>query len=238
MTNEIAETGELDEELKKSLALTAKEDAALEKSDIKFLSIKGSKFALGEDKLGKELDVVILSTAFDNAFYDRPYNPDVITPPACFAISTDSTEMYPHESSPDKQATSCDICPNNQFGSSGKGKACKNGRRLLLASYNSDDGVDLSSPVTLRIPPTSLKNYSSYVRKLAAGNMPVFSVVTTIGFDENEDYPKIVYKTKSTLGPSVLGSILDRRREFSDIVTVPYDTSTYEPPGQASEKLQ
>lgn len=233
MSNEIIE---IDEELKKSLQLTAKQEVSLEKSDIKFISIKGSKFSLGDDKLGKTLSAVILASAYDNAYYDAPYDPEVIRPPACFAIAVDSNDMVPHETSPAKQSSDCKSCPQNQFGSSGKGKACKNGRRLLLASAD-NTGVDFDNTVSLRIPPTSLKNFSSYVRRVAASGLPIFSVVTTIQFDENEDYPKLMFSVDNALTTDNINHIIQNRGRYVNQVMVPYDVSSYEAPGQVSNKL-
>ena len=108
-----ATADQLPAELHAMLAEAAKEKAAAEtnSANISFLSLKGKRFTLSEEKLGTELDVVVLADIYDNSYYDRPYKEGVQTPPACFAIHSDYDSLAPHEASPVKQSDDCATCP-------------------------------------------------------------------------------------------------------------------------------
>jgi hypothetical protein len=74
---------------------------------------------------GEELEVVVVDFVSSNLFYDGPFDRDNPQPPGCFAIGVEPSLLVPSPNSPNKQAETCSACPNNQFGSAGKGKACK-----------------------------------------------------------------------------------------------------------------
>jgi len=201
---------------------------------IPFISPKGKKFSIGDVKLGTSLSCVVLSDVFDHAWYDRKYDPssDDVYPPACFAISTDQSTLEPHEDAPNKQAKMCDECDKNEFGSSenGKGKACRNGRRLLIASVT-DGKVNFGDLAIVNISPTALKGYSKYVKSINnIKQLPVWSVATTLTFDEDAAYPIVVPIFEGMLNSDDIGAIAQRITEFNELVSVPYDTSGYEKP--------
>lgn len=71
----------------------------------------------------------------------------------------------------------CAKCPFNQWdtGKNGRGKACKSQRRLFLIR----EGEGL--PIQLTLPPTSLKNFNSFVTKRIVGKgRRTYGVVTKI----------------------------------------------------------
>jgi hypothetical protein len=91
--------------------------------------------------------------------------------------------MVPHEVSVEKQHDNCRECPMNKFGSAdrGAGKACKNIRRLMLIQEKDLDDLDNAKPIFLKVPVTSAKNWTSYVRKLESTlELPPLGVVTEI----------------------------------------------------------
>lgn len=70
---------------------------------------------------------------------------------------------------------SCDKCPLNEYGSSskGKGKACKNMHRLYILT----EGCPF--PITLSLPPTSLRAWQNYrLSVLASSKLKPHEVVT------------------------------------------------------------
>lgn len=232
--NEIVKTNAndiagLDAETMALIAQAAQDQGEAEVSIIPFMSVKGKKFTLGEEKLGNILNVVILADVFDHSYYDRPYDPDTISPPACFAINVSSNDLVPDASSPVVQATSCGECPMNEFGSSnnGKGKACRNGRRLLVAAVT--DGVpDLVNLAIINIAPTSLKAYARYSKGLATvKKLPIWAVVTTLSFDDDSTWPQIVPTFSNTIDGNYINAIVPRLAEFADTVAIPYDVSGY-----------
>lgn len=220
------------------LAQAAKEASSNEKSGgVPYLSIKGSKFRMGDDLIGKSLLAVVVATAYDNAYYDRKYDPDreEPVPPACFATNLVQADMEPHADSPVPVSENCKICEFNQFKSApnGKGKMCKNGRRLLLASVNPQTGeVDLNDLAIVRIPATSLQGWASYVKKLdAIEKKPAWAVVTKLSFDEEADWPVILPTIHDHIhDKQMLVDIHSRLPMFNDIVVQPYAVEGYTPP--------
>jgi hypothetical protein len=242
MTNETNETNVvqqmttqndliISEEIKSLLTKAAEDQGAAEVSSIPYMSIKGKKFSVGDEKLGTTLDVVILADIFDHAWYDKDYDPDVINPPACWAIGIRENEMEPPDSVPVKQSETCITCPQNEFGSAknGKGKACRNGRRLLVASVTSN-GVNLSDLAIINIPPTSLKAYARYTKNITAiHKLPTWAVVTRLAFDEDSAWPSIIPNYMAIADANTIGKVAGMLNEYQTLISQPYDTSDYVP---------
>lgn len=230
----------LSPEVKALLAQAATEQDEKEASTIPSISIKGKKFSIGDEKLGTSMDVVILADVFDHAFYDRKYDPDVITPPACWALNASQSDLAPDPDTyyvPKPQSESCANCPKNQFGSSdnGKGKACRNGRRMLVASVY-EGKVNLTDLAIINAPPTSLKGVSRYFKQTAkVHKLPTWAVVTNVSFDEDTDWPSLVLERKGHVPGDVLTEIIARNDEFLNVVSAPYDCSGYEEVEQVDE---
>lgn len=237
----IVDPNQLSPEVQAALAQAAKEQAENEQSTIPFISLKGKKFTVGEDKLGTQLKVVILADVFDYSWYDRPYDPssDEVFPPACFAIGDDVNGMEPHADSPVQQSDVCNTCPKNEFGSAlqGKGKACRNGRRILIASVAEDNSVNFGDLAIINMSPTALRGFSKYVKSISTiKRLPVWSVVTVLGFDEDSSFPILTASYHDVVRGADIEVIARRLQEFKQEVSRPYDTSTYEAPGDAAVK--
>lgn len=139
----------------------------------------------------KPFEAIIVNFVSMNSYYSKPYARNEIVPPDCFALGDKPAELVPHPKAPHKQATSCAVCPHNQFNSAanGRGKACNNTRRLALlpSDFTADTPLRL-----LNVSPTALKAFDTYVSAIAANfNAPPVKVVTTIGFDPKVDYPSL-----------------------------------------------
>lgn len=219
------------EEMQKSLAVVAKEENESEVvSTGRTLSIKGRRFTLGDDRLGEQLDVVVVATAFSNAYYKGAYDANNVQPPACFAAAEKEGDLAPHDTSPDAQSDSCASCPQNVWGSgTGNAKACKNGRRLVLLAYGKD-GLAGDQIVTLNLPPTSIKNWASYAKAVTAKfSLPTSAVVTRLSFDPKSDWPVVVMDfVKAIDNVSELQQVIERKQEFLDVALKPYDVSKYD----------
>lgn len=135
------------------------------------------------------IKLVIVDFVSANSFYDGPYDKDNISPPACFSIGTNPTQLVPSENSPLKQSNGCAACPMNQFGSAGAGKACKNGRVLAVLP----PGADADTPLwILKVSPTALKAYDAYVTGVARQfQLPPVGVITEVSFDDNVTYASL-----------------------------------------------
>lgn len=187
----------------------------------RFIKTKGKIFTFPDDHTETSFDGIIVNYVSTNTYYAEAYNPNNIVPPTCFAIGENPHSMVPSDNSPQKQAASCGECPMNQWGSDGKGKACKNGRLLAILppAPSADD-----APVFLRVPPTSLRAFDTYVAKLASvlGRPPV-GVVTTISVDESSDYLKLKFEAKGN--NENVGIAMDRLPEVKDLLMQEPDLS-------------
>lgn len=235
---------ELPPEVQALMEAAAKKAAVEENSGIPFISLKGKKFSIGDEKVGYKDDTlglaircVIVATVFDFTWYDRPYDSssEEFNPPACFAIGADQYDLVPHEDSPIPQSSNCIECPMNQFKSAanGKGKACRNGRRLLVAYINDDGSADLDNLAILSLSPTALRGFSSYLKKVSeVKGLPIWSVATILSFEQDVAYPQVVATFDGALahnmaGQSSLIEISQRLDEFQTSVEMPYDTSAF-----------
>ena len=168
-----------------------------------FFSLKGGKLTYNDNQLPDNAMIVsVVDYVLENTFYDEDYDPDNPASPVCYAFGTDEDTMGPHEESPDPQAEKCAECPHNVFGSAdrGRGKACRNSRRLALTdagTYNDSDGwqvmpdlpehFDSSEIVFLKIPPTSLRAWAAYVKEVAAFHeVPPIGVLTHIAVEDDD----------------------------------------------------
>jgi len=153
------------------------------------IKLKRGRFILPDDtSIEGKLEAVIVSHVSVNQLYKGAYDAEDPQPPVCYAVGKDPNKLIPTNDSPDQQASACDKCPSNQWGSSGKGKACKNTR--LLAILTPDDPTKI---YTISVSPTALKAFDSYINKLVNKRVLPVMVVTNIAFDQKCDYLKLAF---------------------------------------------
>lgn len=188
------------------LAKLANESVKAEASGLgaTFLSTKGGALTYrGNPITGNKLQCVILSAPIERLYYDARYDPTKLVGPKCFAIAPIATGMGPSDRAEGKQHDTCEGCPKNEWGSStngGKGKACRETRRLLLIpadAIGSIDAVKGAEVAALRPPVTSLKNYSTYVQTVATTlKRPPLAVISEIAVVPD---PKTQFKVTFSL---------------------------------------
>lgn len=235
--NEVAETRKGGKGVAKwdaELAKFAKEDGDREKTPVgQFISVRGGRITIGGNTLKEDsIDVVVLDFVFENDYYVGKFDPKKPRSPVCYAMAHKEDDMKPHEKSEDPQSKSCNGCKWNEFGSSkrGKGKACKNIRRLALLSA---DGLDADSLKTgaiqyLRVPVTSTKGWAHYAKGLSTNyGLPAFAVITTITVTPDEDDQfKVSFQMKEPLDKKLIPHALKRRGEVSEQIMFPYAGSS------------
>jgi hypothetical protein len=158
----------------------AEENLAAVNNPFFVISTKGNRFRLQGEPVGDGLsfDARIMRLTPVRIFYKDKYDKDNPTPPDCASVGG----LYPDSSGRNIQNKDCASCPQNKFGTGkdqegnpSRGKACKETRRLVL-KY---PGVSL--PCLLSVPPTSLTNFSEYLKKLSSavpGGLPMWAVTT------------------------------------------------------------
>ena len=137
------------------------------------------------------LELVIVEFASANKFWPGNYDPKNIESPVCFALGTNPLKMVPSNNSPEKQSDDCQSCPNNQYGSAGDGKACKNSRVLAVLPPDADADTPMW---LLATSPTANKGFDGYVAGVARTfQMPPIGVVTSVSLDPSTTYAKLVF---------------------------------------------
>jgi len=177
------------------------------------ISVKDGVFTLPDGRTSETMDAVIVDFAFINEMYEGRYDPKKPASAVCAAFGVVEQGMVPYAHSPKLQAQKCAVCPNNQYGSAGTGKACKNTIALVLAAPGTDGEQEL---YTLRLSPTATTPFKKYIKSTAATMaLPLYGVVTHFEFDPNETYPKVLCSNKERVRNPDLNGTIARRQEAS-----------------------
>lgn len=156
----------------------------------KSISLKGGILSVDDNAVeDNELRVVILAAVHENQMYLGDFDPSTPASPACYAFGENEDEMAPNpeHNMVDKQADLCSGCWANEWGSAdkGKGKACKNVRRLMVVTEDALEDADTIAEAEMRmmkLPVMSVKNWTNYVKNTLAEDVkrPSWGVVTLI----------------------------------------------------------
>lgn len=208
-------------------------EAAAEESIVggKFVSLKAGRLAI--DKVpcaNNKLDAIVIAHTTEYALYEGKYDPNNPQPPVCFAFGKDEQSMAPHEKASKPQHTDCASCPKNQWRSAlegGKGKACKNTRRLALLPADcvtSAEAVENAEEIYVKLPVLSVKNWALYVNNVSAQyKRPPFGVITTISTEPDAKAQfKVTFKTAGRVPDEVVGAIVQRHEASASTIGFPY----------------
>lgn len=197
---------------------------------------KTFKLPNGDELDSLECIVVDFMAAY--YYYTDAFERGNITPPACFALGLEPTMLVPHDSAPNKQAEACAGCWANQFGSSGKGKACQNTRLLAVMTPDATDDAPL---YLIKVSPTAIKSFDAHVGAVARTFVkPIRGVVTRISFSEDAEYASMRF---SVIGPCTKDQYAlatSRKVEAVELLSTPPDYSSYvadEKPAPKTKKL-
>jgi hypothetical protein len=174
----------LPQDVLQRLADEARAAAATERPAVGRISINaGVMQYAGNPVAGNKIEAVVLLAGYRNVYYAGKYDRNNIQPPNCFSIAMSDEGMAPHENVAEKPATSCTECPFDAWASDpngGRGKACKQSRRLVVLPANAlttAEDVQKAELAVMDLPVTSVKNYSNYVNVLAASaNVPPYEI--------------------------------------------------------------
>lgn len=224
------------------MAEAATKAAAAEKpmGGFKAISTRGGILSVDENAVeGNELRVVVLGAVHENQYYTKAFNPNKAEVPDCYAFGDPKADdpedgMAPHEETDEEKRQGddnglCASCWANQMGSAdvGKGKACKNVRRLAVVTEDALESADamLEAEVrVLKVPVMSVKNWANYVRNTCAEELkrPAWGVVTkikvvpdpksqfkiTFGFEELVTFDQELYDAVQKRVNEVLGALV------------------------------
>ncbi|MCL5265147.1 MAG: hypothetical protein M1343_08155 [Chloroflexi bacterium] len=146
--------------------------------------------------------------------------------PVC--SSTDGINGIPRGSDHSQR---CAACKFNQWGSDqkgGRGKACKQMRRLIVQLEQSP------IPVILSIPPTSINAFDEYCSGLVTSKpqRTYFAVITKMALDkvsnpDGQDYSKVRFEKVRNLIIEEMYQVRKWRDEFQKYVTVEIEADDY-----------
>ena len=223
-----------------ALAAQAKEAATAERPNVSKIRLKSGVISYGGQAVKDNvLDCIVLVATYRNTFYHGRYDPDAIVNPTCFSLAESDDGMVPDPivSTPiNKTCTGCEYREWESDLNGGRGKACKETRRLVLlpASVLSDPdpvkAIQGGELAILDLPVTSVKNYSQYVNVLAASiGLPIWVCVTAISAkpDAKTQF-KVLFTGIRAAGETdeVLDALEAKKLEALRIGLLGYDSST------------
>lgn len=218
---------------KDRMSSEAKDVAALERPQSSNISLRGGQMTYMDTPVPDDkLKCVIVASAFENAWFDRPFDPDNIRAPACFSLSSTGDSMVPHEDSEAQQHTTCSGCDFAKWGSApgnSRGKACKEKRRLQIMPITALEEVSsiaTAETAMMTLPVTSVNNWKTYVNQIAAAySRPPWGVITEI---EVKRDPKTQFKVFFNFvgvieDDDMLGAINAKIPEAVNTLLTPYE---------------
>ncbi len=203
-------------------------------------SFKGGQMVFdGAPIKDNEVIVIVAAAVIEKAYYPGDYDPDLPEPPVCFAFDTDPDDLAPiPEDVAELQNDICATCEWNKFGSAdrGKGKACKDVRRLALIPAGTiernGDLTLLEDPKELakaefgfaKLPPTSLTAFSAFVRQVAnTMKRPphgIYAIMKCVPDAKNQF--TISWEAIDLVDKKCLPAIMERHDEAMKAILQPY----------------
>lgn len=189
---------------------------------------------VGSEEMGKvkgTLDAVIVnaSPAVGRIFYAKAWTPESEpSAPDCFS----NDGQAPDASASNPQASRCDSCQQNIKGSGmGNSKACRYSRRLALALVE-DFGTSLEGEIyQMNLASKSLFGdsnvdnaftFENYTKYLANNGKSLDYVVTSIGFNEDNDNQSVLFTPARFInkGEYAVTSTLGAKPEVQKLVVM------------------
>ncbi len=249
-----------DEELAKQAAASA----AMEENTASgsFFSLKSGVLSFNDSPIpGNEMAVVIVDHILENVYHEGEYDPDDPQGPSCFAFGRDEKVMKPHDIvfEAGKQQNDCcgipgsaDCCPQNEWGSAdrGKGKACKNTRRLALLpagtfdkngnfkSIEDPEHYENTAIAYMKLPVTSVRGYAAFVKQVAGAlKRPPHGLMTKISVvpDAKSQF-KVIFEALVQVPNELMGVIMQRHQEAAASIEFPYQLADDEPTAGKGKK--
>lgn len=215
----------------KDLAEEAKADAAKFQQGVSRISFQGATITVDGKDAGRTMQVMIAEAIFGKAYYEKAFKAGSGQTPACYAFHPDdSSNMVPHEACPGKQHDQCTGCPHNRFGTAvgsdgekGNGKRCKDEVRIMCAVGETDEDSILAAEWRMAtVPPGSLKNWGTYLKKLRDMGKSFRSVLTEIKVVPYQGAYKLEFTATSDLDESGYLAIKAKRESAQEEMMQPY----------------
>lgn len=214
--------------------------AQAEKPSGNWISFKSGMLSVGGNPVkGNKLNVVVIQSVFENQWYKDKYDPNNPMTPYCFALAESDSDLKPHPDSAEPQAGTCEECPKNAWGSDpggGKGKACKNVRRLAMIAQDDLENIPEAAVAMAKLPVMSVKNWSTYANQIAnVLKVPPLAVITTLSVspDARSQFQVNFELVDRITDGAVIQALLTKRKDTHPLVFAPYDKPNEAKPAEA-----
>ena len=227
------------------LKALAVQTAETEKVQGNWVSFKSGILSVsGNQMKNNKVDCVVVGSVFENQWYKAKYDPNNPSPPHCYAIAEDDDDLKPHPESAEPQVPSCAECPKNAWKSDpggGKGKACKNTRRLAIIAApdaTTVEAVQKAEFAVAKLPVTSVKNWSTYASQIAnVLHLPPLAVITEMSVqpDAKTQFQVNFQLTDKIEDGDIIKALLAKRADAHPLLFSAYDKPIEVPVGTGTE---
>jgi hypothetical protein len=208
-----------------------------------FFSVRGGVLSFNDAPVpNNTMAVIIVDGIFENVFYDGEFDPANPIPPKCFAFARDEKDLKPHEEvfkRKQEENPVCLGCEKNEWGTAdkGRGKACRNTRRLALipggafdektgrfVAVKDEEAIEKAPIGFLKLPVTSVKGYASFVKTIAGGmKLPPHGIFTKIRVQPDaKNQFMVTVEPLGAIPHTLLAMVMKRREEAKLLIEQPY----------------
>jgi hypothetical protein len=244
MSNDVtAPNAQLPAAWQDKMAQYAKTGLASERTTGSMFSTRGGILTFGGQTVpNNRMQVIVVGSMHERTWYSKPWSPDQPASPDCYAFSFDGVGMKPHPEAMNPVSPECKGCKFDEFGSDpirGKGKACKEQRRLALmpaSALSTPDEIAKAQVGYLRIPVTSTRGFSEHVKHCAMRALPVWAVITEVELvPDAKTMWRYLFKLIAPVTQADLLTALELRQAGEmAAIAFPYPKPTPEPPAGAA----
>ena len=221
------------------LAADAKDAAASERPALSKFSTQGGMLRYGGEPVqGNNLDCVLLYASYRNTWYSGAFDRNNIKNPDCFSLAETDEGMVPHPNAANKPAQTCASCPKNAWksdikadGTVGKGKACKESRRMVLlpiSALESPESVKISELGILDLPVTSAKNYGAFVNTVSGMfGVPPWACIANVKVQPSKNqFEVVITPIKIVPSKDIILALKARVEDAKAAALEPYDETS------------
>ena len=216
-----------------------------------FFSIRAGQLSYQKNPVpNNTIACIAVDFIFANVLYEAGvWDADNPPPVLCFGFGVDEEDLAPHEivvKAGQAEHNVCAGCPQNAWGTAttGKGKQCRNKRRLALLPAGTFDAAGRfqmeedpayyqATPIGyLDIPPTATKNWGIYVKQIASTlKRPPYGVITkmTVSPDPKTQV-RVTFEPIDRVPAHLIEAILKRRTETQSFIQFPFSLDKREEP--------
>jgi len=152
----------IEDQIKAQLALQQQKLSQLSVG-ANLISFKGGQLIVeGNVVPGGEAQVIVLAQQGERSYYEGAFDASKPQVPACYSFDGEQ----PHPEASDPQNGTCEDCPMNEWGSKGKGKACREGTRVAVLPANMP--LDTAPMYQCSFPITSMGSVKDFFSRAAA----------------------------------------------------------------------